>query len=67
MAEGKWICVEAVAIEDDRIEARQHTLDAYPILRQMYAADDGNTEVLFLKDATAIISSFTDKPEVINF
>lgn len=67
MADGKWIRVEAVAVEDDRVEARQDMLDAYPSLQAMYAADDGNTEVLYLKDATATISSFTDAPKVIKF
>lgn len=67
MVDGKWIRVEAVAVEDDRVEARQHMLDAYPELQAMYAADDGNTEVLYLKDATATISSFTDPPKVIKF
>ena len=67
MVDGKWIRVEAVAVEDDRVEARQHMLDAYPSLQAMYAADDDNTEVLYLKDATATISSFTDAPKVIKF
>jgi uncharacterized pyridoxamine 5'-phosphate oxidase family protein len=59
--------VEAVAIEDDRVEAKQHMLDAYPSLQNRYKADDSNTEVLYLKDATATISSFTDAPKVIKF
>ncbi len=63
----KWIRIEAVAIEDDRIEAKQHMLDSNPVLKSMYAADDGNTEVLYLKNATATISSFTEKPKVIHF
>ncbi|ATW25114.1 pyridoxamine 5'-phosphate oxidase family protein [Candidatus Formimonas warabiya] len=67
MADGKWIRVEAVAVEDDRVEARQHMLDAYPSLQGMYAADDGNAQVLYLKDATATISSFTEAPKVIKF
>lgn len=67
MAEGKWIRIEAVAVVDDRLEARQHMLDTYPMLQQMYAADDGNTEVLYLKNATASICSFTDEPIVIKF
>lgn len=67
MADGKWIRVEAVAVEDDRVEARQHMLDAYPSLQNMYKADDGNTQVLYLKNATATISSFTDVPKVIEF
>lgn len=67
MVGGQWIRVEAVAVEDDRVEARQHMLDAYPSLQGMYKADDGNTEVLYLKDATATISSFTEAPKVIKF
>ena len=49
MSEGKWIRVEAIAVEDDNVSARQHMLDAYPMLQRMYSADDGNTEVFFLK------------------
>ena len=30
-------------------------------------ADDGNTEVFYFKDATAIFSSFTDEPETVKF
>ncbi|MFA6844479.1 MAG: pyridoxamine 5'-phosphate oxidase family protein [Sphaerochaetaceae bacterium] len=64
---GSWIRVAATAIEDDRREAREHLLTAYPELRKIYQADDGNTEVFYLKDATATISSFTAKPQVIRF
>jgi uncharacterized pyridoxamine 5'-phosphate oxidase family protein len=67
MFDGKWIRVEAVAVEDDRVEAKQYMLDEYPSLQSMYKADDDNTEVLYLKDATATISSFTDAPKVIKF
>lgn len=67
MVDGKWIRVEAIAVEDDRIDAEQHMLDAYPTLRAMYAAGDGNNEVLYLKDATATISSFGTEPKVIKF
>lgn len=63
----QWIRVEATAVNDDRIEAKQHMLDAYPMLQAMYKADDGNTQVLYLKDATATISSFTEAPKVIKF
>ncbi|HML36914.1 MAG TPA: pyridoxamine 5'-phosphate oxidase family protein [Bacillota bacterium] len=62
-----WIRVEATAVEDDRLEAREHMLAAYPSLQSMYAADDGNCQVLYLKDATATIASFTAEPKVIRF
>ena len=64
---GEWLRVSGKLIEDDRIEARQSMLDAYPSLQKMYKADDGNTEVFYFKDATAIFSSFTHEPEVIKF
>ncbi|MBP5654667.1 MAG: pyridoxamine 5'-phosphate oxidase family protein [Clostridiales bacterium] len=65
--DGKWLRVACKLVEDDRIEARQAMLDAYPMLAQMYKADDGNTEVFYMEDATATFSSFTAAPEVITF
>ena len=65
--DGEWIRVAGELIEDDRVEARQSMLDAYPSLQKMYAADDGNTQVLYFKSAVATISSFTHAPEVIRF
>lgn len=63
----KWLRVAATAVEDDRIEVRKHMLNAYPSLQTMYSADDGNTQVFYLKDATATISSFTEQPETMKF
>ena len=65
--DGTWLRVAATAVADDRIEAQQHMLDAYPSLRAMYQPGDGNTEVFCLKDGTAIFSSFTSAPETIAF
>ncbi len=63
-----WIRLAAVAVEDDRREARQHMLDAYPELQSMYSADDGNAQVFYLKDATATFSSFGGgAPKVVQF
>ena len=64
---GEWLRISGELVEDDRNEARQSMLDAYPSLQKMYKADDGNTEVVYFKDATAIFSSFTHEPEVIKF
>ena len=63
----EWIRVAGELVEDDRVEARQSMLDAYPSLQKMYAADDGNTQVFYFKNATATISAFTHEPEVIKF
>ena len=64
---GEWLRVAGTLVEDDRVEARQSMLDAYPDLQNMYKADDGNTEVFYIKDATATFSSFTKEPEVVKF
>ena len=64
---GIWLRVAGTLVEDDRIEARQSMLDAYPFLQKMYAADDGNTQVFYFKDATATYSSFTEAPKVVKF
>ena len=64
---GEWIRVAGELVEDDRMEARQSMLDAYPGLKKMYAADDGNTEVFYFKNGVATISAFTHEPKVIKF
>ena len=63
----EWIRVAATAVRDDRIEAKKHMLEAYPFLQDRYKADDNNTEVLFLKEATATFCSFNGAPRVIDF
>ena len=65
--DGTWLRIAGTLVEDDRVEARKSMLDAYPSLRAMYDENDGNTEVLYFKDAAATFSSFTAAPEVIKF
>lgn len=65
--EGRWIRLEATAVEDGRIEAQQSLLDKYPSLQGMYKAGDGNTEVWYLKDATSTINTFGGEPEAEKF
>jgi len=66
-SDDKWVRVEAIAVEDDRTEPKQKMLDGYPQLQSMYSADDDNTQVLYLKDATATFSSFGGEPKVVKF
>lgn len=63
----EWIRVCGTAVADGRYEAKKDMLDHYPSLATMYSAADDNTQVLYLKDATATISSFTAAPVVITF
>ena len=64
---GTWIRIAGQLIEDDRVEARKSMLDAYPNLRRMYDENDGNTQVLYMKDAVATISSFGKPSETVEF
>lgn len=64
---GSWLRIEADTEADERLEARQAVLDEYPELQAMYAADDGNCEVLRLKNVKATFSSFTSEPRSVEF
>ncbi len=66
-SDGVWLRIAGELVEDDRVEARQSMLDAYPSLQAMYSADDGNTEVFYFKNAKATFSSFTSAPETYEF
>ncbi|MBQ1907973.1 MAG: pyridoxamine 5'-phosphate oxidase family protein [Firmicutes bacterium] len=63
----KWLRVCGELVNDDRLEPKQAMLDLNPGLKAMYSADDGNTQVLYFKDATANFSSFTEPPESFTF
>ena len=65
--DGVWLRVSGELVDDDRIEAKKSMLDAYPDLRRMYDPEDGNTEVLYFKNAKATFSSFTVAPETVEF
>lgn len=64
---GRWLRVEATAVEDDRREARVSMLEAYPSLRSRYSPDDGNTEVWYLRNASATFYSFAEPPRTVRF
>ena len=63
--DGKWIRLSGKFIPDERVEAKKSMLDAYPDLRGMYDENDGNTEVFYITDGSAVISSFGAEPTVI--
>lgn len=64
---GTWVRIAGELVEDDRVEAKKSMLDAYPNLRRMYDENDGNTQVLYFKNAVATFASFGGAPEVIEF
>lgn len=61
-----WLRITCSLIEDDSADARKAILDEYPELRAMYNENDGNTQVFYMKDATAVFSSFTTAPETVS-
>ena len=65
--EGAWVRIACTLVEDDRTEAKKSMLDAYPTLRGMYDENDGNTQVFYMKDATATFSAFGKPAEVVEF
>lgn len=67
IAGGKWIRITAEAVLDESIAAQEHMLAAYLSLQTMYHPGDGNTEVYWLKNATARICAFTEPTKTITF
>ena len=65
--DGVWLRLAGELVEDDRIEAKKSMLDDYENLRAMYDENDGNTQVLYFKNAVATFSSFTAPEEVIEW
>lgn len=65
--EGAWIRIACKLIEDDRFEAKKSMLDAYPNLRGMYDENDRNTQVFYMKNATASFCSFGKEPIFVEF
>ena len=60
--DGAWIRLAGELVCDDRYEAKASMLDAYPMLKGMYSADDDNTEVFYFRNASYTIASFGAPP-----
>ena len=67
MVDKTWIRISATAVTDESRDAKQSMLDAYPQLKERYSADDDNTHVLYLKDATARFETFGGEPREVKF
>lgn len=63
----RWLRLSGELVEDDRREARVSMLEAYPELKAMYDADDGNTQVWYFKNAEATFCAFGKEPETVRF
>ncbi len=64
---GTWIRIATELVEDNNRDVKVKMLEKMPELKAMYSADDENTQVFYMKDATATFYSFTGEPEVVTF
>jgi uncharacterized pyridoxamine 5'-phosphate oxidase family protein len=66
--DGEWWCrITAAAVNDDRIEPKQHMIDANPLLKDWFKADDNITHIVYLKDAVAKFESLFGEPKTVRF
>jgi uncharacterized pyridoxamine 5'-phosphate oxidase family protein len=64
---GTWLRLAAEAINDDSVEAQAAVLEDYPQLKDRYAVNDGNMQVLYLKNATATFEGFGGVIKTVTF
>lgn len=64
---GKWIRIAGELVNDDNRDVKVAMLEKMPSLKAMYDPDDGNMQMLYLKNAVAVFSSFTEAPETVTF
>ena len=64
---GTWLRISTELVDDDNHDAKVAMLEKMPALKGMYSADDDNMQMFYMKDATAVFSSFTAEPETISF
>ncbi|MDR3310028.1 MAG: NimC/NimA family protein [Oscillospiraceae bacterium] len=62
-----WCRISARAVNDDRIAPKQSMIDANPLLRDWFSADDDKTHVVYLADATAKFESLFGEPKTVTF
>ena len=65
--DGKWLRLSGELVNDDNRDVKVAMLDKMPILKNSYSADDDNTQMLYFKNATATLSSFTEEPKTYHF
>ena len=65
--DGRWLRVTGELYNDDDRAVKVAMLEKMPSLSAMYDPDDGNMQMLYFKNATAVFSSFTEAPETLVF
>ena len=64
---GKWLRIACELVNDDNRDVMVAMLEKMPSLKGAYDPDDGNMQVLYMKNAVATFNSFTEAPETVNF
>lgn len=59
----KWLRLSGKLVNDNNHDAKVAMLEKMPELKAMYSPDNDSMQMYYFKDATAIFSSFTEKPE----
>lgn len=62
---GEWVRIACELVNDDNRAVKAAMLEKMPSLRAMYNEDDGNMQMLYMKNAEATFSSFTKPSETI--
>lgn len=62
-----WIRITGEAVLDENVAAQEHLLASFPSLQAMYRPGDGNTEVYWLRNATAQIIEMMQPVKTIRF
>jgi uncharacterized pyridoxamine 5'-phosphate oxidase family protein len=62
-----WIRITATAVNDDRLEAKQAVLADHPGMEAIYPPNGEDTQVLYLKDATATVYAYTTMQKTFQF
>ncbi|MDR2359913.1 MAG: pyridoxamine 5'-phosphate oxidase family protein [Oscillospiraceae bacterium] len=62
-----WCRITALALNDDRVEPKQHMIDENPLLKDWFQADDDKTHIVWLKDASAKFESLFGEPKTVAF
>ena len=65
--DGRWVRVACELVEDEDRAVKVAMLEQMPTLKGMYDPDDGNMQMLYMKNAEATFSSFGGAPETLKF
>ena len=63
----EWMRLSGTLVNDETLSVKEEFLNRNEGLKSMYKADDGNMAVLYITNATACFSSFTEPDRMVSF